>query len=97
VSATEDGWITGLGAMGIGIAALHLGAGRRTKEDSIDHAVGIICRTKRGDRVARGDVLAEVHARDEADAEQAAEAVSAAYRIGPEEPAARSIVLGIVR
>jgi pyrimidine-nucleoside phosphorylase len=97
VSATEDGWITGLGAMGIGIAALHLGAGRRTKEDSIDHAVGIVCRTKRGDRVARGDVLAEVHARDEADAEQAAEAVSAAYRIGPEEPAARSIVLGIVR
>jgi len=97
VSATEDGWITGLGAMGIGIAALHLGAGRRTKEDSIDHAVGIICRTKRGDRVARGDVLAEVHARDEADAEQGAEAVSAAYRIGSEEPAARSIVLGIVR
>jgi pyrimidine-nucleoside phosphorylase len=97
VSATEDGWITGLGAMGIGIAALHLGAGRRTKEDSIDHAVGIVCRTKRGDRVERGDVIAEVHARDEAGAEKAAEAVSAAYRIGSEEPAARSIVLGIVR
>jgi pyrimidine-nucleoside phosphorylase len=97
VSAAEDGWITGLGAMGIGIAALHLGAGRRTKEDSIDHAVGIVCRMKLGDRVERGDVLAEVHARDEAGAEKAAEAVSAAYRIGSEEPAARSIVLGIVR
>jgi hypothetical protein len=42
-------------------------------------------------------VLADVHARDEAGAEKAAEAVSAAYRIGSEETAARSIVLGIVR
>ena len=97
VSATEDGWIAGLGAMGIGIAALHLGAGRRTKEDSIDHAVGIVCRAKLGDRVERGDVLAEVHARGDAAAEKAAEAVSAAYRFGSEEPAARSIVLGVVR
>ena len=97
VSATEDGWIAGLGAMGIGIAALHLGAGRRTKEDSIDHAVGIVCRAKLGDRVERGDVLAEVHARGDAAAEKAAEAVSAAYRIGSEERAPRSIVLGIVR
>ena len=27
----------------VGVAALHLGAGRRTKEDAIDHAVGIVC------------------------------------------------------
>ena len=40
----------------VGSAALHLGAGRRTKEDEIDHAVGVVCRAKRGDRVAEGDV-----------------------------------------
>ena len=32
----------------------HLGAGRRTKDDPIDHAVGVVCLRKRGDAVARG-------------------------------------------
>ena len=48
VDAGEDGWVTRLGALEIGLAALHLGAGRRTKEDSIDHAVGVVCLAKRG-------------------------------------------------
>ena len=52
----------------VGLAALHLGAGRRTKDDAIDHAVGIVCRRKRGDEVGAGELLAEVHARDEASA-----------------------------
>ena len=40
-------------------------AGAR-RSDAIDHAVGVVCLRKRGDRVEAGDVLAEVHARDEA-------------------------------
>ena len=71
-----------LGAIAIGNAALHLGAGRRTKEDAIDHAVGIVCLAKRGDAVEAGEPLAEVHARDEAAAEQAAAEVLAAYAVG---------------
>ena len=54
-----------LGAIAVGNAAVHLGAGRRTKEDAIDHAVGIVCRAKRGDASRPGEVLAEVHARTE--------------------------------
>ena len=56
-------------------AALELGAGRRTKDDPIDHAVGVVCRKKRGDAVAEGEVLAEVHARDESSASAAVAAV----------------------
>ena len=41
-----------LGAIRVGQAALHLGAGRQTKDDAIDHAVGVVCLRKRGDRVA---------------------------------------------
>ena len=78
------GYVRALGAIDVGIAALHLGAGRRTKEDAIDHAVGVVCLTKRGDAVAAGDVLAEVHARDEASAQQAAAEVLAAYELGDE-------------
>ena len=72
-----------------GIAALHLGAGRRTKEDAIDHAVGVVCRAKRGDAVEAGEPLAEVHARDEAAAAEAARPRSlAAYELGDEAPPA---------
>ena len=56
----------GVGALAVGHAALELGAGRRTKADPVDHAVGIVCFAKRGDAVRAGDDLAEIHARDDA-------------------------------
>jgi len=96
VRAPRDGYVTRLGAMGVGQAALHLGAGRRAKGDPIDHAVGVVCRAKRGDRVVAGGPLAEVHARDEAGAAEAAEAVLAAYELGDEQPRARAILLEVV-
>ena len=82
-----------LGAIDVGMAALRLGAGRQTKDDTIDHAVGVLCLKKRGDAVAAGEVLAEVHARDDASAQKAAAEVLAAYEFGDEAPPARPIVL----
>jgi pyrimidine-nucleoside phosphorylase len=96
VEAPRAGSVTRLGAVQVGLAALHLGAGRRTKEDAIDHAVGIVCRRKRGDEVGAGEVLAEVHARDETSAAEAVGAVLAAYEIGDERPQARSILLDVL-
>ena len=54
VEAPRAGSVTRLGAIAVGIAALHLGAGRRAKEDEIDHAVGVVCRVKRGESVDGG-------------------------------------------
>jgi pyrimidine-nucleoside phosphorylase len=96
VRAPAAGVVDRLGAIQIGVAALHLGAGRQTKEDEIDHAVGVLCLRKRGDEVASGDVLAEVHARDEAAAAEAATAVLAAYELGDEPPRDRRIVLDVI-
>jgi pyrimidine-nucleoside phosphorylase len=96
VPAPRDGVVTRLGALDVGVAALELGAGRRTKADPIDHAVGVLCFAKRGDTVLEGDDLAEVHARTEETAERAAAAVLAAYEIGERAPADHGIVLGIV-
>jgi pyrimidine-nucleoside phosphorylase len=93
VFAPRDGYVRRLAALPIGIAALHLGAGRRTKEEVVDHAVGIVCTKKRGDRVDAGEPLAELHARDEATADEAASTVLAAYELGDEPPRARGIVL----
>jgi pyrimidine-nucleoside phosphorylase len=96
VLATHSGVVTRLSALTIGIASLELGGGRRTKDDEIDHSVGIVCSAKRGQTVEAGQVLADVHARDEASAETAVARVLAAYEIGNEAPPVHGILLDVV-
>ncbi|HZQ82384.1 MAG TPA: thymidine phosphorylase [Gaiellaceae bacterium] len=96
VTAPRDGYVRELVAIAVGNAAVHLGAGRRTKEDGVDHAVGIVCRAKRGARVEQGEVLAEVHARDEAGAGVAVREVLAAYELGDEPARERPVLLEVV-
>ena len=96
VFASRDGYVQRLAALPVGVAALHLGAGRRTKDDPIDHSVGVICRKKRGDEVQEGESLAEIHARDEATAEHAADTVLGAYVIDGSAPPSIPIVLDTI-
>jgi pyrimidine-nucleoside phosphorylase len=93
VTANRDGYVGRLGALAVGLAAMRLGAGRIVKEDVIDHAVGIVCLRKRGDRVAAGDTLAEIYAQDEASAQGAVAEVKAAYELTDEEPKAVGVIL----
>jgi thymidine phosphorylase len=93
VAAPRDGFVRSIGAVAIGTAALRLGAGRLTKEDTIDHAVGIRCLKKRGDAVTAGEPLAEVHARDDEAAQRASAEVVAAYELADEAPPPQPIVL----
>jgi pyrimidine-nucleoside phosphorylase len=97
VLSPRAGWITQLAALPVGHAALHLGAGRREKDDPVDYGVGVICLRKRGDEVGRGDRLAEIHARDDESAHEAADAVVAAYEFADEPPEERPIVLDTLR
>ncbi len=96
VEAPHAGYVARLGATAVGLAALRLGAGRRTKDDAIDHAVGVVCRRKRGDEVAAGEVLAEVHARDERTAAEAVRVVLGAYELADEPPPQRPLVLEVL-
>jgi pyrimidine-nucleoside phosphorylase len=96
VPATSDGFVESIATTDVGLASLRLGAGRVKKDDRIDHAVGVVCRAKRGDRVEAGAPLAEVHARDDQTVDRGVAEVDACYRIGPESPPARPIVLDVV-
>ena len=93
LTADRAGFVADVSALGVGRVALELGAGRRTKEDTIDHAVGIRCFANRGDPVERGQPLAEIHARDEARAEQAAEQIRPLIEIADERRPSQPIVL----
>jgi len=97
VTAPRSGVVQRLGAIRIGNAALHLGAGRQAKDDTIDHAVGIMCRRKRGDAAEAGDLLAEVHARDDASADEAVREVASAYELGDEAVPARQVLLELIQ
>jgi pyrimidine-nucleoside phosphorylase len=96
LAAPVAGYVAALSAIDVGNAAVHLGAGRRTKDDRIDHAVGIVVRAKRGDRVEAGQTLAEIHARTEDEARVGAGEVLAAYVISDVAPAERPVLLEVV-
>lgn len=65
VPAKESGVVSKMVADQIGIAAMMLGAGRRTKEESIDYAVGLYLNKKVGDVVREGDSLVTIYANRE--------------------------------
>jgi pyrimidine-nucleoside phosphorylase len=93
LTADRAGFVARISALGVGRVALELGAGRRTKEDTIDHAVGIRCFAKRGDPVEEGQPLAEIHARDQTSAEQAVDQIRPLIEISDESGPPRPIVL----
>lgn len=67
--AKTAGVVTKLVANEMGIAAMMLGAGRKTKDDTIDYAVGLKLHKKIGDPVAAGEALLTIYSNTEAVAE----------------------------
>ena len=96
LEASRAGYVAELGAVRVGQAALHLGAGRQTKDDEIDHAVGVVCLRKRGDRVAQGEALCEIHARTEEAAADAAQELERAYVLADEPPPESAVVIDVI-
>ena len=96
VTAPRAGCVQAVGAVQVGNAALRLGAGRRDKDDLIDHSVGVVLLKTHGDEVASGEALAEIHARDESSAEVAAGEVLAAYELADDAPEERKVILGVM-
>ena len=79
--AAAAGYVAEMDTVGLGNAAQAMGAGRRTKEDVIDPAVGYVMNVRIGDAVTEGQPLATVHARDEQSAQEAIAAIQRCVRI----------------
>lgn len=61
VKATQDGWIQAVDSRALGILAMELGAGRRSKDDVLDLGVGIRMHRNVGDAVKVGESLFTVY------------------------------------
>ncbi len=85
--AKQSGIIQKMVANDLGIAAMMLGAGRKTKEDAIDYAVGIKLHKKVGDAVQEGDTLLTIYSNQQ-DIKDVIERIEQSITIGElgEEP-----------
>jgi pyrimidine-nucleoside phosphorylase len=86
--APQSGFLGGLDAGEVGLAAVELGAGRARKGDPIDHTVGVVVHYKVGDFVEAGTPLFTIHANDEAKQATAEKRLLAAHTFSdqPVEP-----------
>ncbi len=96
VKAESDGFVKSIEAEEIGKAAMILGAGRATKEDVIDHSVGIMLKKKVGSEVKKGDVIAEVYHNNKSQNESVS-MIKNAYVISREKVSEKKIILDIIR
>jgi thymidine phosphorylase len=81
VPAPRAGFVRSMDTRSLGLAVVALGGGRRVASDVVDPAVGISHVVELGSRVAVGDALARVHARNESDAAAAAASIRAAIHL----------------
>ena len=96
LTAEADGYVAQIAARTIGLASQHTGAGRATKEDSIDLSAGVCLAKKVGDKVAAGEVLATFYGNDETKVASAVEAAKEAFVISEEPVEAPELIKKII-
>lgn len=89
-----EGYVSHIDALGIGLCAMKLGAGRKTKEDTIDPEVGIILNKKLGDKVLKNEPLAYLYANGPVN--ETNDEVIKAYTIS-DTPSNDALILKIIR
>ncbi|MEW6695780.1 MAG: pyrimidine-nucleoside phosphorylase [Bacillota bacterium] len=96
VTAEREGYVAGIQAEQVGLAAMTLGAGRAAKDSAIDLSVGVVLQKKIGHKVNAGDILFEIHAKNNEDVAQAEKMIRQAYSIKEQPPMPRNLILGKV-
>lgn len=96
ISSEEEGYIASIDALSIGEAAMHLGAGRATKEDEIDMSAGIVLEKKVGDYVRKGEILFRAYT-NRKNCEAVLKDALSAFKIKADEPDAEILIYEVIR
>ncbi len=96
ITSPRAGYVSVIDAEGIGSASNLIGAGRRTKDEEVDPAVGVILEIKVGEKVDAGSVLCRIYYTREENVDEAAEIVEDAFRISATKPEERELILEVV-
>ncbi|MBN9104014.1 MAG: thymidine phosphorylase [Propionibacteriaceae bacterium] len=93
VTAEADGYVTGMNAMGVGLAAWRLGAGRAKQGEPVQAAAGVTWHAAVGDAVRKGQTLFTLHTDTPERMDRAKEALQGAVTIADAAPQRRPLVL----
>lgn len=93
VRAESAGYVRSIDALRVGMLGVELGVGRATMDSSVDHSAGFSFRKKCGDKVVRGDVLAQAFAGDRARLDSIAPRLSKCIVVGASAPRRAEMVL----
>ncbi len=97
VTAEKSGYVIGMQAELIGRAAQVLGAGRETKEDVIDPAVGLIMHKRVGDPIQAGEAICTLYVNDEKNLDDAISTMKEAVQIGAKPDHVAPMVYAVIR
>lgn len=97
VRCTKGGFIEKMDTYHIGMASLELGAGRKTKNDVIDHKAGIILNKKIGNFVAKGESICELFSDSKAKIRIAEQMILDAIQFSKTKPSAPKLIKKIIR
>jgi pyrimidine-nucleoside phosphorylase len=93
IRADRTGVVQSIDAYGVGMLAIDLGAGRKSRDDAIDPAAGIMLERKRGDDVREGEVIARILIGARSPEVRPATRLASLIHIGDETPAPRALVM----
>ncbi|HAE39891.1 MAG TPA: thymidine phosphorylase [Candidatus Riflebacteria bacterium] len=96
LKADRDGYISQINCEEIGLAAMMLGAGRETKDSVIDMGVGLKLVKHVGDKISKGDVLAELYLNPDLDNSRAVNRLRQAIELSDAKIIAQPLILDII-
>ena len=91
-----SGCVSKLDAYSVGMVAMLLGAGRKTKEDTIDLGAGIYLHKKIGDKVVEGETLATLYYNDTQKLEEALSIMEQTYLVSDVHVPPVKLIHGVV-
>ncbi|MBS3908260.1 MAG: pyrimidine-nucleoside phosphorylase [Actinobacteria bacterium] len=92
----DSGYVVGVNAEELGVAARILGAGRKTKDDVIDHTAGIVVAKKVGDYINAGETVAQMRSGDAHSPAAVSSLVYEAFTLSPNPPEAKALIYDII-
>jgi pyrimidine-nucleoside phosphorylase len=96
ITASEDGYISRVVADEVGMASLLLGAGRETKESTVDLSVGLLFHKKVGDSVLKGGKIATIYGNNHDKMNMCKERLLRAINISKDNISKNKLIYGVV-
>jgi pyrimidine-nucleoside phosphorylase len=94
--AERNGYISTINAYEIGMTAVDIGAGRKKKEDVIDHSAGFMFHKKVGDRVKKEEPILAIHTNNESSVKGAMDRLKRIISISHKRPPTPKMILYLV-